>query len=414
MGGGARNVRTFYKYMPESITMQVACFKERGAKYDEFAYICKDIFFAEGKVKNIVKYIKDRKINIIHLHGRGKLESWEDKLINEIRDEVKIVYTNIFGEYDESTDEKIDAMIFKSRHALTQKYALSADSNFVKKNNWYPRYAVIPNPIDVSYFESIRPSEIEIDRYRTQLSIASDEWVIGKVGARKALEKWSDLILNMFPTVLKKYPKTVMLLQGVPSSRLEWVREFGDRVRILPETNDDRQLALMYGLLDVFTHASKIGEQSGNSINEAMYWGKPVIVNLTPDRDNGQMEQIIDGVNGFYANTAKQYANQVIEILGDRLKREEFGLAAQNYVVEQNNPGILGRDLANVYQWLIDRASPNLSISLSDIQDYAKSYQDSLDHHMGRAGRNLSIGEKFSGIYWKIRDYIDYNWLNNK
>ena len=199
-----------------------------------------------------------------------------------------------------------------------------------------------------------------------------------------------------------------MLLQGVPDSRRHWIKRFGDRVRILNETTDDAELAVMYGSLDIFTHASKIGEHSGNSLNEAMYWGKPVIVNLTPDKDNGQMEQVMSEVTGYFANDPTTYADHVSELLTNQKKRQAFGQAAHNFVLQHNHPVKLADDLISCYEFLLTARSSALSISQDEIIQYNKEYARLLEKNLSR-GKGLPLTHKISKLNWKVRDYIDHN-----
>lgn len=248
LGGGARNIRTFYKYSPSTIEFHVITLLEKGEKYTEFSKFCDTLTYANKKTGYVIDYIQKHNISIVHFHGAGTFSEKEIEIASHIKDlGVKIVYTNIFGEYGEATDNIVDFYIFKSNHCLVEKFAKNSSSTVLSKEG-YKRYAVIPNPVDYKYFESIRPTKSDIRLYKKQIGIPKNYNVIGKVGARKAIEKWSDLILYMFPYVLKKHPNTILLIQGLPDSRRRWVSKFGDKVRLLSQTNDDKQLALMYNV----------------------------------------------------------------------------------------------------------------------------------------------------------------------
>lgn len=403
LGGGARNVRTFYKYCPKNVDFHVIALVERGEKYTQFKKVCKKLHFAGGDYKYVFKYVLKNKIDLVHFHGTGYFTDLEYKIAESLKKEgVKIVYTNIFGDFDTRSDKLIDFYIFKSNHCLVEKLAKNSGINVLNKDS-YKRYMVIPNPVDYKYFESIRPSKKQIEDYKKEIAIPKDYNVIGKVGARKAVEKWSDLILYMFPYVLKKHPNTILLIQGLPDSRRKWVSKFGDKVRLLPQTNDDKQLALMYNVLDIFTHASKIGEHSGNSINESMYWGKPVIVNLTPKKDNGQFEQVVHGKNGYFANTPIAYANKVNYLLSN--KNTNNKMSESSYINTKDvYPEKLWVMLESCYRFCIfgDNKSELIEISKS-LSDYHIKYLEDI------AAFNTSIYNiRFicSQVYWKIADYI--------
>lgn len=407
LGGGARNVRTFYKYCPKSVDFHVIALVERGEKYTQFKRVCKKLHFAVGDYKYVFKYVLKNKIDLVHFHGTGYFTDLEYKIAESLKKEgVKIVYTNIFGDFDTRSDKLIDFYIFKSNHCLVEKFAKNSDINVLNKDS-YKRYMVIPNPVDYKYFESIRPSKKQIEDYKKEIAIPNDYNVIGKVGARKAVEKWSDLILYMFPYVLKNHPNTILLIQGLPDSRRKWVSKFGDKVRLLPQTNDDKQLALMYNVLDIFTHASKIGEHSGNSINEAMYWGKPVIVNLTPKKDNGQFEQVIDGKNGYFANMPLAYANKVNYLLSN--KNVNNKMSKSSYLNTKDiYPEKLWTDLLYTYNFVLTKKShKTLKTNYKKVVNYNNTYRGILQNYNTDI---CGVTYIWSHVYWKVRDYISHTY----
>jgi hypothetical protein len=62
------------------------------------------------------------------------------------------------------------------------------------------------------------------------------------------------------------------------------------RVVLMEFLNDDETLSIAYSAMDVFLHASTIGESFGMVLAESLLCGTPVITLSTPARDNSQLE----------------------------------------------------------------------------------------------------------------------------
>ncbi len=410
LGGGAKNVLTFCRNAPSEVEYHICALITEGDKYSDAKKQLPFVFCANGNFEVVREYIETNKINILHFYTRGSFTLLEMEVAKYAKqNNLKVVNTNIFGEYLEEHQKLIDKNIFKSKHCLVYKYAPQASLQITEKSDFFENNFVIPNPVDFTYMQSLIPSQKDIEEYKIKLNIKKDDFVIGKIGSRKALEKWSNILLYMFPHVLKKHPNTVLLLQGVPESRLNWVKKFGDNVRILNETSDDKELALRYSILDIFTHASKIGEHSGNSINDACVYKLPIIMNITPKKDNGQIEQIVDGENGYLTNSVQKYASHVCKLLEDKDLRQQIGQNAYDFVKKNNDIKKLSQDLLNVYSsFYPNNKEYNYSISKQDIIDYKNNYPSLLSNLL--KNNEIEFKYKILEVYYKFKDYFEQNY----
>ena len=77
-----------------------------------------------------------------------------------------------------------------------------------------------------SHFEiflNIVLSNIEITEYRQRIGIKDSDFVIGKLG-RPHVAKWSDLLLDMMPYVVRLIPNIKFVIQAAPKYRIEKIR----------------------------------------------------------------------------------------------------------------------------------------------------------------------------------------------
>ena len=90
---------------------------------------------------------------------------------------------------------------------------------------------------------------------------------------------------------------------------------------MLESTDSDKKLGLFYSAIDILIHDSQIGECSCGTIAEAMLFKKPAVIMSTPfpshvlgrshTRDNGQIEQIKNGENGYVVTNGTAMAHAV-------------------------------------------------------------------------------------------------------
>jgi len=367
VGGAGRTLQTFCRYLDkEKFDVKIACVFEGGKRAEELSKEGFTVTIFKGDVSRLKDYLRQEKFDVLHIHRRGAFEPHWQEILKD-RFVPYVVETNVFAEFDEKTNPFIDVHLFKSMMMLNERYP---------DHSW-PKNRVLYNPVDVKLFEKFKLSPEEIMSRKSQLGIKDNETVIGKVGARAAMEKWSWLVTDMFPLLLKEIPNVKMILQAAPAEVVKKLKQtsYVNNLIFLPETEDESLQASYYQLLDVFVHSSKIGEAFGNTLNEAMVWKKPIVVNSTPWADNGQLEQVEPGQNGYIANTPRSFAAAVRFLLADRQKSQEMGEVGHHKVMTEYSPEKIVANLENIFKVSDDfKYFP----SRNDIISYRSEYRERL------------------------------------
>lgn len=397
--GGQRNLVSFAKYLDKNLFQVFAMgYREGGVQEKRLAELGIEAINGAGDIGKILSFIAEKKIDVIHLHRSGGYVPLETAIIagaKQINPRIAIVEKNVFGQHDPISGNDIDCHLFQSMMHLNEKYLPASGEQFD-----FARHKVMYNIVDAAAFESYRLSEQAILSAKAELGIESDEFVIAKIG-RPHVAKWSDLVLDMMPYLVKLQPRLKFIIVGMPLSRRQRIARsrFSRYFIVLDEITEERRLHEIYQLIDVLAHSSKIGECNGNTINEAMFWGKPVVVNSTPDRDNGQLEQVINGVNGYIANHPETFARALHDLAIHPDRRRHFGQAGRNQVLTVNEPRKLTAALAETILSSLNMSptdsEPSASLpSATDIINYQTLYRERLRDEYGK----LSFNEKIRAL----------------
>jgi glycosyltransferase involved in cell wall biosynthesis len=422
--GGQRNMVTFAKNLnKELFQVFIASYREGGSYELKLRELGIEFVVSQGLADPILKFIRDKEINIIHIHRSGGYVPLESEIIEgakKINPQMIIVEKNVFGHHDRVSGKNIDCSMFQSMMHLNERYLPKCGCDFD-----FSRMKVLYNMADANDFEKYRLSGEEIKNYKKSLDINEDDFVVGKI-ARAHVAKWSDLVLDMMPYLIKLVPKIKFIMIGVPPSRVRLIQKsnFKNNIIILPETSDEGEVHKFYQTIDVLAHSSKIGECNGNTINEAMFWRKPVITNSTPRKDNGQLEQVIHMENGIIANYPQTFARALAYLYSNPDKRKDMGDKGFGQVTTVNKPENITLQLGKVLiekllkGGLLDDVAlktryDNVGYypSENDIVNYNEEYKKRLTWDFG----TLSAGEKVVNFlnkpkkfYWKIRDFAEH------
>jgi len=406
-GGTERAVVNNCKYITREFFNIYACgFREGGYREKNLNELGVEYLVAENSVEKLIKFIAEKKIHAINFHRSGKFDETEAMIIREtkkINPQIVILENNIFGQFDPVSYPYIDGSIFQSMMHVHERYLKQG-----KKLFDFNRHKVFYNMVDREGFEKYRLQGSNIKKYKQELSIHEEDFVIGKI-ARSHVAKWSDLILDMMPYLVKLVPNIKFIIIGVPQSRLKRIKKssYKDNIIILPETTDESVIHRFYQTIDVLAHSSKIGECNGNTINEAMFWGKPVIVNSTPTKDNGQLEQVEHMVTGIIANTPQTYARAIEHMYRNSETRTEMGKNSITKVLEEYDP----RHIAGMLEKYIIERLVSKKIDVPDelrehgekiqyspneeeVKEYVRVYQERLKLDFG----NLTWVEKIQNV----------------
>lgn len=423
--GGQRNMVTFAKYLRKDIfSVSVVAYQGGGYLQRVLEQYAIPYMIAEGNVQKILEFIREKQIDIIHIHRSGGSVPIESAIIQgakKINPSIIIVEKNVFGKYDPTTEGLIDASLFQSMMHINERYIPKSRKSFD-----FSKQKVFYNMVDREEFDAYK-DETRIVAYKESIGIKPNDFVIGKI-ARPALEKWSDLIIDMVPYLVKRVPNVKIVIVGCPSSREKRIKRsrYKDFFILLSGTSNQNQVHDFYQAIDVLAHTSKIGECNGNTINEAMFWKKPVITNSTPRKDNGQLEQVIHMENGIVANTPITFAKGLIYLAEHKEVREKMGQAGFRQIKAVNDPGTVTKRLEKLFLEKIQEKkvcenfvipveyeSVTLKPSKEEILAYGVEYKKRLKWEFGgvtmfeRFLLFLSIPRK---LYYKIKDFIEHKW----
>ena len=238
-----------------------------GGKEKDLADIGVELVIANWDIEIITDAIKKWQIDAIHFVGDGHNTPLQFEIFRRARlinPNIINLETNYFGRYDKKSFPLIDCSLQVSKMMLNERY--------IKEVGYFDfdKTKVVYLLIDCGGWDKIVISDEEITAYKNKLGIKEGDFVIGKLG-RPAVEKWSDLLLDMMPYLVKLVPNIKFIVQEMPDSRKKRVlrSKYKNYYILLDQTLDDRQIVLFYKVIDVYAHASKIGESFGQTLAEA-------------------------------------------------------------------------------------------------------------------------------------------------
>jgi glycosyltransferase involved in cell wall biosynthesis len=243
-----------------------------------------------------LKRALDWQPDVVHIHRAGFGDAGIAAMLVAVKKSrrratktpVGIVETNVFGRVDFSADRDcIDV------HYLISRWCLWKWQQWSRALRPSPIGVVLPNLIMHSEFS--RRSADTRRAFRRAHGIPPDALVFGRVGSTFDA-KWSPVIFDAFSCYAATNDQAWLLLVGLPDSLRSCVTALPDNIRcrvVLVEfLRDDDSLGDVYGSMDVFLHAARIGESFGMVLAEALLCGVPVITLSTPDKDNSQVEVV--------------------------------------------------------------------------------------------------------------------------
>ena len=236
------------------------------------------------------------KPDVVHIHRNGFADSRLSTMLLAAKASsrrgstapVGIVETNVFGRVDYSRDRGcIDI------HYLLSRWCLWKWQRWSQILSPRPVGVVMPNLVMHTEFSRREPGI----RYAFRIShgIPADALVFGRIGSLFEA-KWSPLIFDAFSSFAASHPNAWLLLVGLPAGLRASLTRLPDHIRrrvvLIDFMQNDHLLGDIYGSMDVFLHAARIGESFGMVLAEALLCGVPVITLSTPDKDNSQLEVV--------------------------------------------------------------------------------------------------------------------------
>jgi glycosyltransferase involved in cell wall biosynthesis len=372
LGGTQKVMQIYCKYLDKrKIEIYTCALKESGPREKIFLTYSKDALVADGNLEKIIAFIKKNKIELIHWHNINRRENvaLTIKILQYCSaNHIKVIETSPFSTFHKDIDSLIFFRFFVSKANLL-KFLWRYGNQIEDKN----KYSFIYNPLDIENLSHHILKKTEVNILRKEIGLKSDDYVIGKIG-RADIWKWSDEIIDVVPYLIKTIPHLKVVVRALPKQKLEKIKnkKLHKYFILLPETVDERDLYETYQLIDILFHTSRIGECNSIAINEAMFFGLPIITNSTDfkqftlfDRDNGQTEIVDNGVNGFIENDIQEMAEKVILLYRNKNLYKKINLANKKKARELFNAKAIVRQFEDI---ALNNNKQNTRVSIENYQ----------------------------------------------
>ena len=303
----------------------------------------------------LYRFLKDRPFDIVHTHSSkaGVLGRWAAKcavvpvIIHTPHGHIFYGYfskwmTTIFIWIERLTARITDKII-----TLTQR---GKEEHVHFKIAPPDKFVTIHSGIDIN--PKVSHQELKA-HLKKQWVLNEGYFIFGSVGRLDPIKGTSYLIEAM-ALLVKKYPKSQLLLVGEGSQRERLKKQcinlgLGAFVKF---TGYQKDPAPFIEIMDVFILPS-LNEGMGRVILEAMTYGKPVIATKV----GGIPELVEDGKNGILVNPQDPHAlaQAMIRLANDKPLLDRMSHEAILKVGDQFNINRMVRDIEDLYQQLANK-----------------------------------------------------------
>jgi glycosyltransferase involved in cell wall biosynthesis len=273
----------------------------------------------------LVKIIKLKEIDIVHLHGilnlQGALAALFTKRLVVWHFHETLYPKFLINILRPLTRFVADSLVHISEN--TRNYYLTGSSF---------KELIIYEPVDIENFDPAHIAKEKKVNLRKELNITEDDIVLGSVGNISWVKGYENLIMSM-GTLKKKYKKLKLIIVGkILSTQAGYYKDLKRLVSSLGLERDVYFLGIredipqLLSLMDIFILPS-ITEGTPLSIIEAMSMKLPVIAS----RVGGIPEVISDGKTGLLVTPRNpdEITDAVLNLLEDSKKRKEMGTRAR-------------------------------------------------------------------------------------
>lgn len=199
-------------------------------------------------------------------------------------------------------------------------------------------------------------TDAEILQFKKRFNLENKKVLL--FGGRLDSAKGDTQTLQAMVSVVKKIPNAVLFVVGKIDGRAQYIKKeaeklgIGDHI-IFTDWIKENQMKYMYAISDVVVVPSICFDAFPRIVLEAMVSKKPVIGTCY----GGAPEIIVDGVTGYVVNPFKveDMARKIIDVLGNEVKKNSFGLAGYERVRNLFNLKDKIKMLSVVYKELIER-----------------------------------------------------------
>ena len=276
-----------------------------------------------GVLLRLVRIVRKFKIDLIHSHGKGAGIYSRPLGVITRTPVIHTLHGIHYGAYNPLM-RKFYFLIERFLTSLTYKIVNLSESEekeglrlgIINKE----KSRVIYSGIDLNRFDKVK---INLARKRKELGLTGRNIVVGNV-ARFNLQKGHEYLIKAIPFVLRKYPRTKLLLVGDGELRGEMESlvgelEIKDNVIF---TGFREDIPKILRIMDIFVLPS-LWEGLPIVLLEAMACEKPIVATNVI----GNKEVIIDGETGFLISPKdpRKLAEKIIFLIENKPLRERLG-----------------------------------------------------------------------------------------
>lgn len=287
----------------------------------------------DGVEKGLARAI-DWRPDLVHIHREGRTEPLAGRVLRDLKaglgDTLRVLETNVFARVDYSPDRLLIDV-----HLQLSQWCLWKWQQWAASIRPAPIGAICPYGIETEQFFPVGSAAART--FREVHGIPQDALVFGRIG-QPIIWKWSPIIFDAFAAVARRYPDAHLLLVGLPEElrpALEALdADVRQRVTDIAFLHGDEALRSGYAAMDVFLHASQIGESFGMVLAEAICCGCPVVTLSTPTKDNSQLEVVGHEQGGLIAADLSGMIEAMSRLAEDSSLRRRLAAEGRRRIAE--------------------------------------------------------------------------------
>lgn len=341
MGGTEKTVELIAKNLPKNkFEITVIAFNSGGMREENLTKAGIPTLILNGDLKALELYLDSHQVDLIHIHHVC--------IALSVFRSIRLILHHQFSQplYSEEDYKHFEFVIFNSQRTRQK---------FLELTGWKfnPKQAVVVyNPVETEILsktvESISKSYVQ--KKREEYGISREDIVIGRLG-RPDIVKWSDTLVYAIPLLISEIPNIKIIIQFAPTSRAWFLRHSPWRSHLVinPTVDEKYDIACFFRLIDIYVHASKIGESFGMSLAEAGACQRPVVVTSTPQADNAQIEVIDHEKTGIVVDNPVTFAKAIIALSKDPKRRKTMGAMGQKKVYKMYDTSTVVKQIEKLY-----------------------------------------------------------------
>ncbi|MDD2467524.1 MAG: glycosyltransferase family 4 protein [Desulfobulbus sp.] len=316
-----------------------------GRKSGPAAYLIDRCTYCNIYVNRIVRYIKENKINLVHLNNWPLLN--DGGLFAAKKANIPIVMHVRGMEY---SGKLVSWIAQKADHII-------AISEFIKQqvlDLGVPEHkiSVIPNAVDADRFVK----NANGDQFKKTANLPTGEPIVGMAGC---LVDWKGhkFFIEACAEVFKSTSAHGVIIGDTPNGSLSFaneLRDFANKLGVLDRIHfvgHIRDISSAMDACDILVHASILPEPFGRVIIEGMALGKPVVA-TSP---GGPGEIIDDKIDGLLVPPSNSFAlaQAINSLLKSSDLRRDLGEKARVKIKDKYNVHLYADRVNNVYKKIL-------------------------------------------------------------